>query len=1018
MNDRLSVPIEKIGIPDKPRCSLDFEIQGLLQGDALRLQSFSGSEAISQEFEFSLDIRANDYWFANGEYIADPGNEEGAAELDIDSLLMAPATVMIGLPETDSEAAEEPYPSARQLTYFNGVIHSVSMADRGVWKMIMKPRLSLLHLQSSYRIFSDKTALEVITEVLRQNRIDHTSTVLADNRPGQKKQSSIVCGPASYKRQDWFQAGESDFEFVTRLMEKSGIFFYFVHEYGKHKMVLTDQSYYAKILKNPERRQYVALPKSMRQQFDQPDASFGADVMDWNVDDLKVLYLTAPKLGVDLADTASQFSFQRNLTVGAIDTLLTAKNPAWEPYPPSGKKPSTGQDDTRANSGEVRGIDVGGVGPNFAGSTKPLQSANSGIETARKMQKVQTLSYGSTKKELEFRNKQLEQQLLSAQHSLTGTCSLAELRSGHSFAIQGGERNRPELSRRVMVAQTVSHHATASGEYSNQFSAFFAEGFGKPFDGAADRDGSIIAKVCRKPRSGGGADADAAPEDSQDQSNALAKSEFSLLDKKKYQYQERSQQEARQKGVWVQFIGAKEGFFVDDQRYFVRLADHMTSIPEIGSVVIVGRTRDDSELPVVEQVINAYGSKTILNDHLRSKHTSVGNSYNTNYGNSYNSSLPLNPVTDYQIFNKIVEDQRQINEGGDSTGAKYPNVSFNEGSPSYSVHVGYSGRSRSKSVVKPEGTNDFEQLEFFKEKLAQFQNVPTLAIETAFSETPTSVSSYDGISHSYTGQVQNFSYSEDYSTSFTESHTHGSSYHLSVDHTSGNHSQSIVLPPGDDVDAVQSQFPDVPTSAPSGKAYDEIRQSFKGAESNSYSYSKDEGYSHSVSYSSGDSYSESHSSGDSHQISHSSGDSYSESRTSGNSRSVSHSTGDSYSESHGNTSTSNSTMAATASASAVGASTSSSVVGVTNSNSVVGLSNNNSVTGIGTSLSAHISNVSISAKVRDVNISATAADDIDIKMDPSGITIKAPPGDVKTFNKPQVEIGPALITIYAWTIML
>ena len=431
----------KVDILDRPRCSLDVEIDGAeetpLLDDVLRLQSFSGQEAISQEFEFSLDIRANDYFFADGEMIdVSDTDRPDQATLDMDTLLGASITVMLGLPETESEL-QETYPEKRQVSYFNGIIHGISMADRGVWNITMKPQLSILHLQSSYRIFADKTILEVISDVLQENRINHSTKTINEDGSVNENGSSIVKGLANYRRQDWFQAGESDFEFLTRLMEKAGIFYYFVHSPGCHTMVLTDQSYYVPLLKSTESDQYAYSVQGV-----EPE-EIDAENTEWEGNQLRVLYLTGPKIGQDLEDIATQFSFQKNLTVGSVATLLGVRNPMWDPSPEHGN--------------------VGGTGELLAGSAQPTQITQAGTVKARKMHKVQMVSYGNSNTEVAFRNEILEKQILSAKSTLSGTCGLAELRSGHKFVIRDLV-DRPELSHSIMVAMTVSHKAAADGE--------------------------------------------------------------------------------------------------------------------------------------------------------------------------------------------------------------------------------------------------------------------------------------------------------------------------------------------------------------------------------------------------------------------------------------------------------------------------------------------------------------------------------------------------------------------------
>ena len=181
---QINVPGELIPVVDSPRCSLDVQIElqspsEVITGDILRLQSFSGSEGISQEIEFQQELRVNDYTLYDSSPVWEQISplSDSASSMSLDRLLGAPITVMLGLPETEEEQSGT-YPEDRKVSYFNGIIFSVGMKERGVWNITMKPRLSRLHLQSSYRIFEDQTILEVISNVLNNNQILNTSYAL------------------------------------------------------------------------------------------------------------------------------------------------------------------------------------------------------------------------------------------------------------------------------------------------------------------------------------------------------------------------------------------------------------------------------------------------------------------------------------------------------------------------------------------------------------------------------------------------------------------------------------------------------------------------------------------------------------------------------------------------------------------------------------------------------------------------------------------------------------------------
>ena len=77
------------------------------------------------------------------------------------------------------------------------------------------------------RVFQNKTAIEIVSEVCRNLGFSDLDTGGVRGNPP--------------KREYCVQFGESDLEFVTRLLAEEGVAFYFRHESTRHVMVLTDR---------------------------------------------------------------------------------------------------------------------------------------------------------------------------------------------------------------------------------------------------------------------------------------------------------------------------------------------------------------------------------------------------------------------------------------------------------------------------------------------------------------------------------------------------------------------------------------------------------------------------------------------------------------------------------------------------------------------------------------------------------------------------------------------------------
>jgi type VI secretion system secreted protein VgrG len=160
-----------------------------------------GQEAISELFHFHIEA----VWT----------NE---SPLDFSSLLGFNITLEIDLPAGKR--------------YINGIVQSITQGVHDPERFIthyfleVVPEMWLLTRNEQSRIFQQKTVPDIITEVW--NKLGLTSTL---------KKTLI----GTHSARDYcVQFHESDFNFVSRLMESEGIFYFFQHENGKHTCVLAD----------------------------------------------------------------------------------------------------------------------------------------------------------------------------------------------------------------------------------------------------------------------------------------------------------------------------------------------------------------------------------------------------------------------------------------------------------------------------------------------------------------------------------------------------------------------------------------------------------------------------------------------------------------------------------------------------------------------------------------------------------------------------------------------------------
>jgi len=178
--------------------------------DVLLLDSFSGQEGISQPFRFELKMLSE----------VVPGNP---AKVIPHNLVGTSMTVRISL-STPGEGTDSGF------RYWTGMCERFVQEDQddnfAYFSAVIVPWFSFLNYASNCRIFQDKDVTQIINEV-----------VAAHGFSGLFRMELTK----SYTPRDYcVQYHETDFHFLSRLMESEGIYYYFEHVDGNHVMVLAD----------------------------------------------------------------------------------------------------------------------------------------------------------------------------------------------------------------------------------------------------------------------------------------------------------------------------------------------------------------------------------------------------------------------------------------------------------------------------------------------------------------------------------------------------------------------------------------------------------------------------------------------------------------------------------------------------------------------------------------------------------------------------------------------------------
>lgn len=166
--------------------------------DVLAITGFEAEEELNQLFEMRIDA------------VSDQKN------IDFNKVLGTKCAVRINT--TDE-----------QKRYFNGtLVEAFSLGqvrDVYSYRIILRPWLWLLTKTSNCRIFKQKNVREIIAEVLN----NHSFASFEDRTSG------------SFPALEYcVQYCENDFSFVCRLMEEYGIYYFFDHSKGDHKLIMAD----------------------------------------------------------------------------------------------------------------------------------------------------------------------------------------------------------------------------------------------------------------------------------------------------------------------------------------------------------------------------------------------------------------------------------------------------------------------------------------------------------------------------------------------------------------------------------------------------------------------------------------------------------------------------------------------------------------------------------------------------------------------------------------------------------
>lgn len=170
-----------------------------LGDDKLLLTGFTGHEAISRIFSFHLNALSED--------------------TDIDFTQIIGQSVTINLTQADNTTRP-----------FNGIVSHFACTgkdgDMTCYELQVVPKLWTLTRYADCRIYHNKDVAEIVKAVLDERSINYQASL-----------------NGTYKKLEYcVQYRETDFNFISRLMEQFGIFYFFEHNDSDHTMILGDST--------------------------------------------------------------------------------------------------------------------------------------------------------------------------------------------------------------------------------------------------------------------------------------------------------------------------------------------------------------------------------------------------------------------------------------------------------------------------------------------------------------------------------------------------------------------------------------------------------------------------------------------------------------------------------------------------------------------------------------------------------------------------------------------------------
>ncbi len=170
-------------------------------GSDVKFHAMGGYEGLSRPFVYEVDVVS------------------GRSDIAASELLGQPVTVHLSVGDDQGDTR-----------HWNGRVARLQYLDTSDdgdsrYRLTVRPWLWQLTRSADCRIFQRMTIPRIVTKVFQDRGFTDFEQVLFE----------------TYEQRDYVvQYRETDFQFVSRLLEREGIYYFFRHEDGKHTLVLAD----------------------------------------------------------------------------------------------------------------------------------------------------------------------------------------------------------------------------------------------------------------------------------------------------------------------------------------------------------------------------------------------------------------------------------------------------------------------------------------------------------------------------------------------------------------------------------------------------------------------------------------------------------------------------------------------------------------------------------------------------------------------------------------------------------